>query len=603
MAEESGGMTVRKLIVLIIGILVLVLIVSGAYNGWLMNGLEKMGSQMDKVLIFFNQKQSIETENECTQAYPIIIEDQLNAYLTICPNECFLETVDKIKYSINFKKNETGSYKFLPKLEETSHTGDEGWSSEGDEWVNINKFRKTLESETIQASQDWNYLLNTLEKLTQEDEQEITKECNTQENCPYGYFCNTPLNSNTCKEYTSQEDFFYEENLNSQKVLILNRNLIPYGTGSTIYLNYRGDLYYFINEDYDNNQKLKIKIGESSVFGRLKIYHFDEIKDNIDKLKEEIPWFLWRDIKLNNLKSRVKNSINNRLYELNTCYYEKLNQQLLKLYLENNPHSLPYENPYINEKPPKYYCEKGETAPKLNRIFHSNEKYYIFIANSNYNKGNQKIGTLIYNQNDKWFQGEISGNKELEFDKLKEGWRIFSREITNFEDAVTQIRKISNNRYNVYHGPITSGMLKQTQYLNYNFGVVNKTNENDLYNVLITNLTENEVQTRETKQDFQEHLNKFNDENPENNLNYIEFGDDKRMILTLNNKIGITKNEERDVLEIDFPDLKLYENKNGEWSETDFVDINYFLEQEQIDEQVEDNEKIELITNYLNNRC
>ncbi|MDD3994166.1 MAG: hypothetical protein PHX15_03150, partial [Candidatus Nanoarchaeia archaeon] len=56
MAQEGGGMTVSKLVVIIMALLLLVLIAVGAYNGWLVNGIQKMGSQMDKILIFFNQK-------------------------------------------------------------------------------------------------------------------------------------------------------------------------------------------------------------------------------------------------------------------------------------------------------------------------------------------------------------------------------------------------------------------------------------------------------------------------------------------------------------------------------------------------------------------
>ena len=151
-----------------------------------------------------------------------------------------------------------------------------------------------------------------------------------------------------------------------------------------------------------------------------------------------------------------------------------------------------------------------------------------------------------------------------------------------------------------YHGPITDSILKRTQYLNYDFGKLNRENQQEFYNYLIANLTENGVQTQKIKQEFNYYLKDLSNEEQKIDLINLEDG---RIMLTIKDKYGITKNENRDVLEIDFPDLKTFELKNRVWEEIDIEDKSYFMNDSEIEELKNQKEDTNSIIDYLNERC
>lgn len=626
MAQEGGGMTVSKLVVIIMALLLLVLIAVGAYNGWLVNGIQKMGSQMDKILIFFNQKGETTDGELCLDKIDITIKNKIKGSLEICPNQCELTLNEKIGTSSKFKINTTGTYKYLEKLDYSSPQED-GSSTLGEEWKRIEKTNSEEIQKEVEASENFNILLNTLEnflkEINPETIEEFEKVCNSNEECPTGYYCNEEQIINP--SYCQNTYFNIETSGGLSSYYPLSSNDIekpfekyPYhkwylyienNKQNSAYLDEFGRLWYSLNVVGHVTEENKIKfISEYEDY--FNPYQKEWIRKNkyLEECILEIrPTGFKKYIeKVNlNLQNQEGKIICNKEYYCNSDGDDCECPIAVRIIKSRSSEKIVCYNNYcpkeINNVEKIKTCQKIkeniEQESILNKIFSQNDIYYIFIDNFEMRGSESKPGTLIIKNGEKWYLKEKFSSSEEEIKSLKKGFWIFSSEIESIIDATNKIKDISNNEYRIYHGTTTTNFIGEKQYLSYSFDPLNNQNKEEFYYYLFSNITQNQKEKRIIEQLFQDYISK-----QDKRLELFRY-DDERMMLTLNNKYGISKNKNRDVLEIDFPNLKMFEFKNEGWKEIDIEDKSYFMDDSQIEELKNQKEDTNSIIDYLNERC
>ncbi|MFA5484674.1 MAG: hypothetical protein WC260_00245 [Candidatus Pacearchaeota archaeon] len=616
MAEEGGGMTVSKLVVIIMALLLLVLIAVGAYNGWLVSGIQKMGSQMDKILIFFNQKGKTTEEGLCFEKS--VNEKEFQGHLEICPSECKLTLDKKIGPSSKFKINTTGIYRFLENTDHTQSQGENSNTPEG-KWEAITKTNSEEIKEEVETNENFEILKKILEDFSKEIDPETTEElpetCNSNEDCPIGYFCDDfeVKNPNYC-----QNTYFNIESSGglTQYYPSLSNDIkkpfekYPYHKWylyinnkkqNSAYLDEFGRLWYSLGVVGHVTRENKIKL-ISEYESSLNLNQKEWIKNNkyLEECILEIRTTTFKEYieKVNkNLQTQEDEIVCNKKYK---CALDGEDCECFIALTEVKSGSTTKIVCY-NNKCPKIIsksedvkrCEKLEEKSILNKIFSKNDIYYIFVDNFKMKKNSEsKPGTLIIKNGEKWYLKEKFSSSEEEIKSLKKGFWIFKRDIETINDVINEILKMSDNKYSVYHGTVTTNFIGEKQYLSYSFNPLNEQNKEEFYQYLVSNLTQNQDETERIKQLFQSYLSK-----QEKEIELFDYGDG-RMMLSIDKKYGISKNKDKDVLEIDYPDLKMFEFKDGNWNEIDSGNKVYFTTV-----PVEIKKDMSTIIEYLNKVC
>lgn len=533
MAQEGGGMTVSKLVVIIMALLLLVLIAVGAYNGWLVNGIQKMGSQMDKILIFFNQKGETTDGELCLDKIDITIKNKIKGSLEICPNQCELTLNEKIGTSSKFKINTTGTYKYL----EGTGVGEfiikglkEGWNLI--EITDPEEIKKEVE-----ASENFNILLNTLENFLKEINPETIEEfenvCNSNEECPTGYYCDekTNINPSYCQQYQ------IESLENGDKLIKEVKGSVETGL---FHLDSKGKISYSIYKD--------IPIGIINSEGKIT---FD---------REEYP------LACNTYKGEDKilcNVLKNNYYlRIENCYFKEKELE----YFNNLKEKQFREIQILEESISKYnlliqklklFREVETSKEVLNQILNVEPIYYVYVDQ-------RKGGVLYKNLGDKWYiKGDTKDFKIIEV-QLFDNWGPAYLVSISRKSGGTFTFSSSNP---VKIGPLTKDNNLILNDLNY--GVVyarkgsfekGKDNTEDFRQILENYITQNKEKTEERKKNFEE----FYKLDSENNLGEA-YLTDGRIIFTLDNKYGITKKESIDILEITDEYLEYYIKRENNW--------------------------------------
>jgi len=634
MAQEGGGMTVSKLVVIIMALLLLVLIAVGAYNGWLVNGIQKMGSQMDKILIFFNQKGETTDGELCLDKIDITIKNKIKGSLEICPNQCELTLNEKIGTSSRFKIDTTGTYKYLEAtgVGESNIEGAESALKEG--WNLIEKTNPEEIQKEVEASENFNILLNTLENFLKEINPETIEEfenvCNSNEECPTGYYCDEKTNINP--SYCQNTYFNIETSggLSSYYPLLSNDIEKPFekypyhkwylyienNKQNSAYLDEFGRLWYSLNVVGHVTEENKIKfISEYEDY--FDSYQKEWIRNHkyLEECILEIrPTTFKKYIeKVNlNLQNQEGKIICNKEYYCNSDGDDCECPIAVRIIKSRSSEKIVCYNNYCPKKINNF--EKVKTCQKikenieqesiLNKIFSQNDIYYIFVNNYNHNPQALErylYGTLFKKEGEIWYKNVLyRDEKDRKWDDLKNK-KIYEMalEISRLSTGgVLTGGKIYSPESSVTIGRLT-GSLNSPQKIQDGiyFDIVNDYNIEEFYDSLYSNIIQNEKEKRIIDQLFKDYISK-----QEKKLEIFEYNDERK-ILTINNKYGISKDINIDVLGINSQYLKMFELKNGFWEEIDIEDKSYYITDSQINELKEQKENTNSIIDYLNERC